>query len=77
VVFGPHTHKCEEIARALLEAQGGVRVESEDGLVDEVGRLLADAALRTKMGRQGLDMVARNRGAVERTLAILHPWLAE
>ena len=77
VVFGPHTHKCEEIARTLLAAGAGVRVDSTEALVDHVGRLLADGALRARMGRQGLEMVARNRGAVERTLALLHPWLAD
>ena len=77
VVFGPHTHKCEEIARTLLAAGAGVRVDSTEALVDQVGRLLADGALRARMGRQGIEMVARNRGAVERTLALLHPWLVE
>jgi 3-deoxy-D-manno-octulosonic-acid transferase len=77
VVFGPHTHKCEEIARTLLAVGAGVRVDSTEALVDQVGRLLADGALRARMGRQGLEMVARNRGAVERTLALLHPWLVE
>jgi 3-deoxy-D-manno-octulosonic-acid transferase len=77
VVFGPHTHKCEEIARTLLAAGAGVRVDSTEALVDHVGRLLADGALRARMGRQGLEMVARNRGAVERTLALLHPWLVK
>jgi 3-deoxy-D-manno-octulosonic-acid transferase len=77
VVFGPHTHKCEEIARTLLAVGAGVRVDSTEALVDQVGRLLADGALRARMGRQGLEMVARNRGAVERTLALLHPWLVD
>ena len=77
VVFGPHTHKCEEIARTLLAVGAGVRVDSTKALVDHVGRLLADGALRARMGRQGLEMVARNRGAVERTLALLHPWLVD
>jgi 3-deoxy-D-manno-octulosonic-acid transferase len=77
VVFGPHTHKCEEIARTLLAAGAGVRVDSTEALVDHVGRLLADGALRARMGRQGLEMVARNRGAVDRTLALVHPWLVD
>lgn len=75
VVFGPHTHKCEEIARTLLAVGAGIRVDSTEGLVDQVGRLLADGALRARMGRQGLEMVERNRGAVDRTLALVHPWL--
>ncbi len=77
VLFGPHTYKCEEIAAALLESGAGVRVESADALAEQVGRLLADPALRERMGRRGREMVARNQGAVERTLALLHPWLVE
>ncbi len=77
VLFGPHTHKCEEIARALREAGGGVRVESTDALVEQLIRLLADEPLRARMGQCGLEMVARNRGSVERTLSLLDPWLSE
>lgn len=75
VLFGPHTHKCEEIARALLEADAGVRVHSADDLCDQVRRLLGDEPLRKAMGERGRDVVARNRGAVDRTLAMLQPWL--
>jgi 3-deoxy-D-manno-octulosonic-acid transferase len=77
VVFGPHTHKCEEIARALLDAGGGVRVDSADALARELTRLLTDDALRARMGESGREMVMRNRGAVERTVAMLDPWLSE
>jgi 3-deoxy-D-manno-octulosonic-acid transferase len=77
VLFGPHTHKCEEIAQALGEAGGGVRVESADALVEQLTHLLIDDQLRARMGQCGLDMVARNRGAVDRTLSVLDPWLSE
>ncbi|MFZ5875324.1 MAG: 3-deoxy-D-manno-octulosonic acid transferase [Nitrospirota bacterium] len=77
VVFGPHTYKCEEIARALLDAGGGIRVDSADSLAHEMGRLLTDGALRDRMGENGREMVLRNRGAVERTVAMLDPWLSE
>ncbi|MEW6683065.1 MAG: 3-deoxy-D-manno-octulosonic acid transferase [Nitrospirota bacterium] len=77
VLFGPHTHKCEEIAQALRDAGGGVQVASGDALAAHLRRLLADDALRGRMGECGLDMVARNRGAVERTISLLDPWLAE
>jgi 3-deoxy-D-manno-octulosonic-acid transferase len=77
VLFGPHTHKCGEIAQALLDAGGGVRVDSVAAMTRELERLLADDRLRARMGEHGRDMVARNRGAVDRTLAMLDPWLAE
>lgn len=77
VLFGPHTHKCEEIARALLDAGGGVRVDSADALAQALTRVLADDALRVRMGEGGREMVLRNRGAVDRTVAMLDPWLSE
>jgi 3-deoxy-D-manno-octulosonic-acid transferase len=77
VLFGPHTHKCEEIAQALRDAGGGVQVASADAMAAHLDRLLADDALRARMGECGLDMVARNRGAVDRTLSLLDPWLSE
>jgi 3-deoxy-D-manno-octulosonic-acid transferase len=77
VLFGPHTHKCAEIAQALLDAGGGARVDSVDAMARDLERLLADERLRVRMGEHGRDMVARNRGAVDRTLAMLDPWLAE
>lgn len=77
VLFGPYTHKCEEIAQALREAGGGVRVESAEALADQLAFLLADDQRRARMGACGLEMVARNRGAVDRTLSLLDPWLSE
>lgn len=77
VLFGPHTHKCEEIAHALSEAGGGVRVESAASLAEHLQQLLADDVLRERMGRCGSEMVARNRGAVDRTISLLDPWLSE
>jgi 3-deoxy-D-manno-octulosonic-acid transferase len=77
VLFGPHTYKCEEIAQALRDAGGGVRVDSAATLAEHLQQLLADDVLRERMGRCGLDMVARNRGAVERTISLLDPWLSE
>jgi 3-deoxy-D-manno-octulosonic-acid transferase len=77
VLFGPHTHKCEEIAQALRDAGGGVRVESADALADQLTALLADEPRRARMGACGMEMVARNRGAVDRTLSLLDPWLSE
>jgi 3-deoxy-D-manno-octulosonic-acid transferase len=77
VLFGPHTHKCAEIAQALLDAGGGARVDSVEAMARDLERLLADERLRVRMGGHGRDMVARNRGAVERTVAMLDPWLSE
>jgi hypothetical protein len=52
-------------------------VDSVDALAQEMTRVLADEALRVRMGEYGREMVLRNRGAVERTIAMLDPWLSE
>ncbi|MBI4268991.1 MAG: 3-deoxy-D-manno-octulosonic acid transferase [Candidatus Rokubacteria bacterium] len=68
VLSGPHTHNFRE-ATALLEAAGAaVVVHGPEDLGRELRRLLADPALRTKMGDAGYAAVAARHGAVRETL---------
>ena len=75
VLFGPHTHKITDIADALLEARGGIRVEDGEGLLEEARRLIEDPAHREAVGRAAHGILAQHRGATERNLAILRPFL--
>ena len=68
VLSGPHTHNFRD-ATALLEAAGAaVVVHGPEDLGRELRRLLADPALRTKMGDAGYEAVAARQGAVRETL---------
>jgi 3-deoxy-D-manno-octulosonic-acid transferase len=71
VVFGPHMFHFEEISAMVLERGAGRQVQNEDGLVSSVALYLDQPQLRAAAGRAGRALVAANRGALERTLALI------
>jgi 3-deoxy-D-manno-octulosonic-acid transferase len=74
VLFGPHTHKITDIAAALLEAGGGIRVEDGDGLLEAARRWIENPEQREAAGRAAHGILDRHRGATERNLAVLRPF---
>jgi len=77
VVFGPHTFNFEEIAALTLERRAGFCVRSVNELEQSLRRLLTDPNLRFEMGEAGQRMVEENRGALDRTLALVEEVLPE
>jgi len=75
VLFGPYTEKITDIAGALLDVGGGIRVGDREGLLEEARRLIEDPAHREAVGRAAYGILAEHRGATERNLAILRPFL--
>jgi 3-deoxy-D-manno-octulosonic-acid transferase len=75
LLFGPHLSNFREIARALRESGGAREVLNESELVVACVELLADEAQRARMSAAALAWHAHNRGAVERTLAVIHQLL--
>lgn len=71
VLFGRHTENFREPAALLLDAGAALLVSDPDDLGAALGRLLADPALRAKMGDAGFDAVSSRHGAVGETLALL------
>ena len=76
IVVGPHMENFQEIADAFLAERAMVQVRDADGLGDALARLFAEAAEREAMGNRARDLVARNRGAVDRTVEALAGLLA-
>ena len=76
VVFGPHMFNFAEIGRLLVDQ--GAAVQVQDGM--ELGRVmmawLQDASERTRIGELGRQVVARNRGALDRLSRIIEEQLA-
>lgn len=70
-VVGPHTANFADITALLRE--GGAMAQAADGagVIDALTDLLADPARRRAMGAAGLALVARERGALARTLALV------
>jgi 3-deoxy-D-manno-octulosonic-acid transferase len=76
VITGPHTQNSPEIARLLIEAGGALQVADAAALADAAGRLLADPALRERMGESARRFVETHRGSLARLLALIEPLLA-
>ncbi len=76
VVFGPHMHNFGEIALITVQRGAGQQVSDGAELEHVVARYLSDANLRFQVGETGRSMVAENRGALGRTVAVLEPYLA-
>jgi 3-deoxy-D-manno-octulosonic-acid transferase len=76
VITGPHTQNGPEIARLLIEAGGALEVVDGAALAAAAARLLADPALRERMGESARLCVEAHRGSLTRLLALIEPLLA-
>lgn len=76
VVSGPSLFNFEESARLLIAAGALVRLESGAGLAPCLQALLADPQRREAMGAAGPEVLAENRGATGRLLALVQLLLA-
>jgi 3-deoxy-D-manno-octulosonic-acid transferase len=76
VITGPHTQNGPEIARLLIEAGGALEVADGVALAVAGARLLADPALRERMGENARLFVEAQRGSLARLLALIEPLLA-
>lgn len=75
VLFGPHMTNFRGIVRALRDEGAARMVLNASELTTASVELLADGALRARMGAAALAWHARNRGAVARTLAVIRETL--
>ena len=71
VLSGIHTFNFEKIASELEKAQGLIRVVDQDSIVDAITRLLTDKHHYDQTGHNAKQFVERNRGALERQLALI------
>lgn len=71
VVFGPHMENFASLVASLLECGGAVQAPDPDALVLRVADLLRDAERRDRMVGNALGVLARHRGATQRTAALL------
>ncbi|MBX3725684.1 MAG: lipid IV(A) 3-deoxy-D-manno-octulosonic acid transferase [Xanthomonadales bacterium] len=71
IVVGPHTFNFAEVTDLLLEAGAALRVDGPEGLAPAVIELFEDPARCADMGRRGAALIAAERGALERTLAVI------
>jgi 3-deoxy-D-manno-octulosonic-acid transferase len=71
VLFGPHTWNFRQDVARLLEAEAAVQVADAHELESALGRLLAAAEERSRLGAAGRRLVREQVGATERTAVLL------
>ena len=71
IIFGPHMENFAEIAEAFLANGAAVQVHDGRELVDAVVALMNDPVRRARLGAAARALVDANRGARDRTLAIV------
>jgi 3-deoxy-D-manno-octulosonic-acid transferase len=71
IVFGPHMQNFKEIGEAFLTNGAAVQVQSPRELEDLLLPLTTDPVRRARLGAAARALVEANRGAKEKTLAVL------
>jgi 3-deoxy-D-manno-octulosonic-acid transferase len=77
IVFGPHMHNFAEIAGVFLSNGAAVQVASGNELGVVLRRLLHDPAERARLGGAARTLVDANRGAKDKTMAVIGELLPE
>jgi 3-deoxy-D-manno-octulosonic-acid transferase len=71
IVFGPHMSNFAEIAQAFLANIAGVQVRGERELADVLVALMGDPIRRARLGAAARALVEANRGAKDKSIAVL------
>jgi 3-deoxy-D-manno-octulosonic-acid transferase len=71
VCFGPHVFNFATISRMLIEQGAAREVQNDAELAAQVLAWFEDASARAEVGERGRRVVAQNRGALDRLMALL------
>lgn len=71
IVFGPHMSNFAEIADAFVANAAGVQLRSERELAEAMDALMTDPVRRARLGAAARALVEANRGAKDKSLAVL------
>ena len=77
VLFGPHMFNFLEISRMLIEAGGAIQVKGRGDLSSQLKHLLSDEKARNVVGEKGYQFLQVHRGATERILEEIRPFLRD
>ena len=75
VLIGPHTFNFAAITEDAIAVRAALRIGTAADMMREASRLLRDADERKMMAESAARFAAQQRGATERTLALLRPYL--
>ena len=71
IVFGPHMENFAEIAEEFLVNDAAVQVRFDRELDEAIVSLMSDPVRRARLGAAARALVEANRGAKEKTLAVI------
>ncbi|MGE3274373.1 MAG: 3-deoxy-D-manno-octulosonic acid transferase [Vicinamibacterales bacterium] len=71
IIFGPHMQNFAEIAEAFVRNGAGVQLQGEAALDEALLSLMTDPVRRARLGAAARALVEANRGAKDKTLAVL------
>ena len=71
IIFGPYMQNFAEIADLFLTNQAARQIESPEALEPALTDLLGDPVRRAALGAAARALVETNRGATDRTLAVI------
>jgi len=77
VVTGPHTHNFEAIIDTLVRHDGIVTVRNAQELADDIQNIVSNPETARRMAERGAQALKELDGALERTLEIIEPYLAD
>ena len=77
VIMGPSTYNFSEATRLARDAGAMLQVRDATEAMRTAQRLLRDEPSRKTMSDAGLKLVATNRGATEKTIALIQLALGE
>ena len=75
ILFGPHMFNFLLISQMMLESGAAIQVETSEQLASGVIGWLGDASVRAEAGERGRQLVAENRGALNRLFALIEKQL--
>lgn len=76
VISGKHTFNFPQVFRTLLEVQGVLEVNSTPHALERAVELLLNSpSSRQRLGLAGYDVLMENRGALQRLVNLLYPYL--
>ena len=75
IIFGYDMSDFDDISRMLLDAGGAVRVKNTKDLYNALVSLIENDKKAMEMGRNALKVLTANKGAVEKTIQVIRPYL--
>jgi 3-deoxy-D-manno-octulosonic-acid transferase len=75
IIFGHDMSDFADISKMLLDAGGAVRVKDAKALYNALVLLIENDKRALEMGKNALGVLTANKGAVEKTIKVIKPYL--